>query len=156
MAFSIESSAFDDGGQIPAVHTCEGADRSPELGWEDAPAGTRSFALIVEDPDAPGGTFIHWVLYDLPAASKGLAAGLAKEPTLPGGARQGMTGFGRIGYRGPCPPPGDGYHRYFFRLMALDVESLGLAPGASAKAVEEAARGHVIGEATLVGRYRRF
>ncbi len=149
--FTLLSPAFENGATIPARYTCEGENLSPELGWEGAPAKTRSFALIVDDPDAPGGTFTHWVLFDIPADLS----------SLPEGVRPGEVGvsgrndFGRVGYGGPCPPPGDGPHRYFFTLYALDVESLGLSEGASRDQVEQALKDHVVGKAQLMGRYER-
>jgi Raf kinase inhibitor-like YbhB/YbcL family protein len=155
MGYAMKSPAFNQGDTIPREHSCEGDDISPELGWEGVPAGTKSFALIVEDPDAPVGTFIHWVIYDIPGNFKGLAGGLSKAQTLEGGIKQGKNDFGRTGYGGPCPPKGHGRHRYFFMLRALDVPELGLAPGAGKKAVEKAMEGHVLGVARLMGVYQR-
>lgn len=151
MAFRLIVSAFPDGGNIPQLHTCEGADLSPALEWSGEPAGTQSFALILDDPDAPGGTWNHWLLYDLPASVHALAQGCK-----PG--RNGVSGtndFGKTGYGGPCPPKGRGPHRYFFKLHALSVASLGLKAGASRAELDEALRGHVVAEAKYVGRYER-
>jgi Raf kinase inhibitor-like YbhB/YbcL family protein len=155
MGFTIKSPAFNQGDTIPREHSCEGKDTSPELGWEGAPEGTKSFSLIVEDPDAPVGTFIHWVIYDIPGEDNGLSGGLSTALTLEGGIKQGRNDFGRTGYGGPCPPRGHGRHRYFFILRALDVSGLGLPAGAGKKAVEKAMEGHVLEEARLMGVYQR-
>ena len=150
-AFTIESTAFGEGDAIPKRYTCDGEDVSPELRWEDTPANTRSFALIMDDPDAPGRTFTHWVLFDIQA----------DVTSLPEGFRAGDIGvagrndFGKSGYGGPCPPPGHGPHRYFFTLHALDTDSLNLSDGASRSQVEQALEGHIIGQARLMGRYER-
>lgn len=151
VAFSLASSAFDDGSGIPTRYTCEGEDISPELRWQDAPANTRSFALIMDDPDAPGGTFTHWALFDIPADRTSLPEGVS--PVDVGTA--GRNSFGKAGYGGPCPPPGHGPHRYFFTLYALDTDSLNLSGGASRSQVEQALQGHIIGQAQLMGRYER-
>lgn len=153
--FSVESNAFREGERIPDRHTCIGKDLSPELHWKDVPSGTKSFALIVEDPDAPVGTFIHWVVYDIPGGSKGLSEGITKTSRLPDGTKQGITDFGRIGYWGPCPPRGHGRHRYYFILRALDVESLGIPEGARKGEVERAMKGHILGEARIMGTFSR-
>lgn len=144
----VFSSAFGEGAPIPERYTCEGADRSPPLAWDDVPDGTRSLALIVEDPDAPAGTWVHWVVYDLPPSVHGLVEG---QP-IGGAAREGLSDFGRVGYGGPCPPGGT--HRYTFKLLALDAP-LGLAAGASCDEVLGAAAGHVLAEAQLMGRFSR-
>jgi len=154
MSFTINSTAFKEGGTIPKQYSCDGADISPQLSWEGAPAGTRSFALIMDDPDAPVGTFNHWVLYDLPGDTKGLSEGIPKEPTLPNMAKQGITSFRRIGYGGPCPPKGPA-HRYFFTIYALDVPTLGPGPRASKDDVEKNMKGHIIGKAVIMGKYGR-
>jgi len=151
VTFTLESPAFAAGATIPKLYTCEGADVSPELRWQDAPAGTRSFALIVDDPDAPGRTFTHWVLFDIPADRTSLPEGL--QPGDVGVA--GRNDFGKTGYGGPCPPPGHGPHRYFFTLYALDTETLNLERGASRTEVERAMSGHIVGKAQLMGRYER-
>jgi len=147
-AFTLESQAFGPGETIPRIHTCEGADRSPPLRWADVPADTRSLVLLVTDPDAPHGTFTHWVLFDIPAGTEGLAAGASA-------GVPGRNDFRRLGWGGPCPPPGHGPHRYVFVLAALDRASLGLAEGATRAEVERAMEGHVLGRAELVGRYER-
>ncbi len=155
MGFAIKSTAFNEGDAIPRENSCEGEDASPELAWEGAPEGSKSFSLIVEDPDAPVGTFIHWVIYDIPGDQSGLPGALSIELELEGGTKQGRNGFGRTGYGGPCPPKGHGPHRYFFKLRALDVAEVGLPAGAGNKALEKAMEGHVLGEATLMGVYER-
>jgi Raf kinase inhibitor-like YbhB/YbcL family protein len=153
MAFALRSPAFQAGAAIPRQHSCDGADQSPGLAWSGAPAGTRSLALIVEDPDAPSGTFVHWVLFNLPPEPAEIPAGVSHQTVLDNGARQGRNDFRRVGYGGPCPPRGPA-HRYFFRLYALDAP-LDLTPGATASEVRSAARGHTLGEAELMGTYGR-
>ena len=155
MTFTLVSSAFTNGSAIPARFTCDGEDRSPALSWSGAPAGAASFALIVEDPDAPGGTFIHWVLYDLPANTMSLPEGVPKDAMLPqiGNALQGRTSFKALGYGGPCPPKGPP-HRYYFRVYALNAK-LGLESGASRDQVLTAMKGHELGRAELMGTYSR-
>ncbi len=154
MAFILTSTAFKDGATIPGKHTCDGVDVSPPLAWSGTPAGTRSVALIADDPDAPGGTWVHWVLYNLPAEVSELPENIAKVESLDlGGARQGRNDFRRPGYGGPCPPPGPA-HRYFFKLYALDTR-LELKAGAQKKDVEAAMEGHVLGSAQLMGTYAR-
>ncbi len=149
----ISSPAFADGERIPAKYTCEGENVSPELSWEDLPAETKSIALISDDPDAPGGTFVHWVLYNIPPEKRGLPEGVPKKDTLADGSIQGMTNFGRPGYGGPCPPPGRP-HRYFFKLYALD-KKLELTAGASKSDVERTMEGHMLGKGELMGLYER-
>ncbi|HYB90264.1 MAG TPA: YbhB/YbcL family Raf kinase inhibitor-like protein [Candidatus Binataceae bacterium] len=149
----LTSPAFADGAAVPADFTCTGADRSPRLAWTGAPAATKSFALIVEDPDAPMGTFIHWVVYDLPPATSALGEGVPKIAHLPQGGMQGVNSFGRVGYNGPCPPAGK-VHHYHFRLYALD-SAFDPGAGSDAAAVEEAMRGHVIASTDLVGTFSR-
>lgn len=151
MAFSITSPAFSEGGVIPEKFTCEGQDLTPELNWGDVPKGTKSLSLIVEDPDAPMGTFTHWVLYDIPADTVRLEQGAR----LKTGIKTGMTDFGRSGYGGPCPPKGHGTHRYYFILRALDVATLGLKTGAAKPDVEKAMKGHILGETKTTGTYKR-
>jgi len=154
MAFILTSAAFKDGAPIPGKYTCDGGDVSPPLTWSGAPAGTRSVALIADDPDAPGGTWVHWVLYNLPVEVSELPENIAKVESLDlGGARQGRNDFRRPGYGGPCPPPGPA-HRYFFKLYALDTR-LELKAGAQKKDVEAAMEGHVLGSAQLMGTYAR-
>jgi Raf kinase inhibitor-like YbhB/YbcL family protein len=145
--FKLSSPAFEDSGLIPQKYTCQGDNVSPELNWSEAPANTKSFALIMDDPDAPGGTFTHWILFDLPADQKQLA-----ENASPIGVG-GNNGLSQIGYMGPCPP--SGLHRYYFRLYALDVPSLNLKAGASRSDVEAAMKNHVIGTADTMGRYEQ-
>lgn len=153
MAFTIKSSAFNDGDLMDAKYTCKGKDVSPPLGWGNAPAGTKSFALICDDPDAPMMTWVHWVVYDIPTDVTGLPEGVPKDKTLSNGAKQGITDFRDIGYGGPCPPPG-GPHRYFFKLYALDTV-LNLAPGLTKKVLLKAMEGHILGEAQIVGKFKR-
>jgi Raf kinase inhibitor-like YbhB/YbcL family protein len=154
MAFTLTSTAFRDGAAIPVKHTCDGVDVSPPLAWTGAPAGTRSFALIADDPDAPAGSWVHWVVYNLPAAVSELPENVAKVEALDlGGARQGRNDFRRPGYGGPCPPPGPA-HRYVFTLYALDAP-LTLKAGAQRKDVETTMEGHVLGSAQLLGTYAR-
>src|SRR3989442_12259550 len=151
----ILTSAPSKGGPPPrGKYRCEGVDVPPPLTWSDAPAGTRSFALIADDPDAPGGTWVHWVLYNLPAEVSELPENIAKVESLDlGGARQGRNDFRRPGYGGPCPPPGPA-PRYFFKLYALDTR-LELKAGAQKKDVEAAMEGHALGSAQLMGTYAR-
>ena len=149
----IETSAFAPGADIPRRFTCDGADTSPALRWRAAPQRTESFALVMDDPDAPRGTWVHWVLYDVPRLETGLPEGVPTVRELETGARQGTNDFGRIGYGGPCPPPGSS-HRYFFRLYALSA-TLDLRPGASRADLDRAMRGLILAEAELIGRYRR-
>lgn len=155
MAFTLSSTAFSGGGPIPTGHTCDGADGSPPLTWTGSPEGTASFALIVDDPDAPSGTWVHWVLYDLPRTVTSLPADIPKTDALPrlGEARQGRNDFRRIGYGGPCPPRGPAHH-YHFKLYALD-DVLGLPAGASEHDVVRAMEGHVLAAAELVATYAR-
>ena len=151
MSFSIRSSVFEPGGQISELYTCDDRGISPPLEWVDPPDGTRSFALVCDDPDAPGGTWVHWVLYGLPGSALSLPENLPSAQRLDDGSRQGQNDFGRIGYGGPCPPRGR-KHRYFFRLFALDTE-LSLSPGLTGKGLEQAMAGHVLGRAELMGTY---
>ena len=154
--FTLESPAFRHGERVPVRHTCEGEDVSPKLTWSGAPEGTKSYALIMYDPDAPVGTFIHWVLYDIPANRTELPEAVPRgQQIVEGIGVQGRNDFGYIGYGGPCPPRGHGTHRYFFALHALSVESLGLRPGASADEVLAAIKGRVLGYAVLMGTYSR-
>jgi Raf kinase inhibitor-like YbhB/YbcL family protein len=153
MALVLKSTAFAPGAEIPKKHSCEAADVSPALEWSGSPARTVSFALIMDDPDAPAGTWVHWVLWNLPASAHELPEAVAKQDQLGDGTRQGHNSFRKVGYNGPCPPPGKP-HRYFFRLYALD-EKLELAPGASSSDLQAAMKGHVIGQAEYMGTYRR-
>jgi Raf kinase inhibitor-like YbhB/YbcL family protein len=145
--FKLSSPAFEDSGLIPKKFTCQGDNVSPELNWNEAPAGTKSFALVVDDPDALGGTFTHWVLLDIPADTKQLAEGASSIGV------SGSHGMGQTGYMGPCPP--SGIHRYDFRLYALDVPSLNLKDGTSRGEVEAALKDHIIGVAETMGRYEK-
>ena len=151
--FQIESAAFTQGAAIPTRYTCSGENISPALTWTQPPASTRSLALIVDDPDAPAGTWTHWVVYNLPAQTRALEPNRPKGDTLPGGGLQGTTSFGSAGYGGPCPPPGPA-HRYFFRLYALDTV-LSLKAGAAKREVLAAMKGHILAEAQLMGRFKR-
>ena len=139
--------------EIPRKFTCDDADTSPALTWGTPPAGTQSLALIVTDPDAPRGSFTHWILYDVPPSTRELQEGVAKQAELPDGSRQGRNDFGNTGYGGPCPPGGSP-HRYIFSLYALDSK-LNLPPGASRKQVEGAMKGHVLAQGELTGKYHR-
>lgn len=150
MGFQVFSSAFADRGWIPDLYTCQGADISPPVEWKSEPAGTRSFALVLDDPDAPGGTWDHWLLYDIGAQEHNLAQGHKA-----GAGVGGKNSWGKTGYGGPCPPKGHGSHRYFFRLYALDVQTLGLAPGAGRPHIEHAMNGHILAEAQYMGWYER-
>ena len=154
MNIPITSDAFRDGEAIPTKYTCDGNDISPALRWNDIPPNTKSFALICEDPDAPLGVFTHWVLYNLPPTVTGLPEGVSAEGRLTNGAIQARNDFKRIGYGGPCPPPKDGAHRYFFRLYALDAE-LQLKAGARREDIVLAMEGHVLATGHLAGAYQR-
>jgi Raf kinase inhibitor-like YbhB/YbcL family protein len=151
MKFELTVHGFQDGDLIPTKYTCEGSDVSPALSWEGTPAGTRSFALMMDDPDAPGGTWTHWLLWNIPVTFHSL--GEHADPVPP--IRSGANDFQRTGYGGPCPPKGHGAHRYFFRLFALDQETLDLKPGANRKQFDRAVRAHLIEEAVWMGRYER-
>ena len=148
MEIDVRSTAFEEGGAIPARYTCDGLDVSPPLQWISVPDGTQSLALIADDPDAPGGTFVHWVIYNLPPDTQRLPEDVPNRETLPGGAVQSLNGAGTIGYTGPCPPSGT--HRYFFNVYALDTE---LDPGGGD--LVSAMEGHVLAEGRLMGTYRR-
>jgi len=150
---TLSSPVFDSGQMLSRKYTGDGDDVSPALKWDNVPAGTKSFALICSDPDAPLGTFVHWVIYDLPADVRELAEGVPKTGVLENGAHQGVNGFRNIGYNGPKPPPGKP-HRYFFRLYALDTV-LGLEPGVSAGKLQGAMAGHILAEAELMVMYGR-
>lgn len=153
-ALKVTSTAFEAGAPIPVRHTCDGQDLSPPLAWTSAPQGTKSFAVICDDPDAPVGTWDHWVLFNLPGGTPGLPEGVAAAGGgLPAGALQGLNGWRTTGYRGPCPPKGKP-HRYFFRVYALDIP-LSLAGGSSKDKVLEAMKGHVLAKGELMGTYTR-
>ncbi len=153
MAFALTSSAFSSGAGIPQQYSCKGADISPPLQWSGAPAHTASFALVMEDPDAPGGTWVHWVLWNLPASTHSLPEGVAKRERLDDGARQGRNSNRKTAYSGPCPPGGQ-THRYFFHLYALD-EKLDLAPDASSVELARAMQGHTLGQAEYMGTFHK-
>jgi Raf kinase inhibitor-like YbhB/YbcL family protein len=153
MTFALRSPDFSDGANIPRAFTCAGEDRSPALEWGGAPAGTKTFALIADDPDAPAGTWAHWVIYNIPGVTRGLKGGMEKKEQLEDGSRQGRNDFRKTGYNGPCPPPGKA-HRYFFKLYALGTE-LTLARGASKSEVEHAMEGHILARTEWMGRYQR-
>jgi Raf kinase inhibitor-like YbhB/YbcL family protein len=150
---NVSSSAFPAEGFITTKFTCEGANISPPLNWTGVPPGTKSVALICDDPDAPGGTWVHWVLYNLPVGTNALAEKVPATATLPNGARQGVNDFGKVGYGGPCPPAGKPHH-YFFKLYALDID-LALKPGATKKDVERAMEHHILADGLLMGKYQR-
>jgi Raf kinase inhibitor-like YbhB/YbcL family protein len=149
----VSSSGFEPGSPIPAPFSCDGGNQSPGLQWSEIPVNTRSFALIVDDPDAPRGTWVHWILFNLPADAVELAPGVPPKPELPSGARQGVNDSGDVGYGGPCPPRG-GPHRYYFRAYALD-STLNLPPGINRSDLDQAMAGHILAEATLMGTYQR-
>ena len=151
MAFEITSPAFQPNGMIPTKYTCDGEDVSPPLAWKEAPAGTESFALISDDPDAPGKTWVHWVLYNVPATANGLPEGGLQSGVIDAG-EEGSTDFGRVGYGGPCPP--SGVHRYYFKLYALDATLRFPKPPTKAQLLD-AMKGHVLAEAQVMGRYQR-
>ena len=153
MALSLRSTAFSEGSEIPRKHTCDGPDLSPELLWDEPPAGTQSLCLIADDPDAPAGTWVHWVYFDIPVQARSLPEGLSKNAELKDGSRQGRNDFGRVGYGGPCPPRGPA-HRYFFKLYALNAK-LDLPPGSTKADVERAMKGKILGQAQLMGKYKR-
>ena len=158
-ALTISAPAFAPGQPIPEQYTCQGADQSPELVWSSVPEGTQSLALIVDDPDAPAGTWVHWVVYNLPPESRGLPVGAsaanpaasAASSQLPAGAQQGKSSFNRQDYGGPCPPSGS--HRYFFKLYALDTTISG--EGLDANALRKAMDGHVLAQGELMGTYQK-
>ena len=149
----LTSSAFQSETPMPMSFTCSGDDRSPPLAWTEPPAGTKAFALVVEDPDAPAGTFTHWVIYDVPASARALEESVPADERLPDGSVQGVNDGRKVGWLGPCPPPGPPHH-YWFRLLALDAPT-GLPPRASRTDVLTATRGHVLSESRLIGTFRR-
>jgi Raf kinase inhibitor-like YbhB/YbcL family protein len=152
-ALPVESSAFKDGAAIPEEYTCDGKDTSPPLSWASPPAGTQSLALIVDDPDAPAGTWVHWVVFNLPATAASLPAGVPADRTIATGGVHGSNSWKQLGYGGPCPPKGS-THRYFFKLYALD-SSLDLQAGASKADLEQAIKDHVLAQGQLIGTYSR-
>ncbi len=148
----LTSTAFNEGAMIPPEYTCDGADPSPPLQWGQAPSGTSGFALICDDPDAPGGDWVHWVYYDIPADVESLPEGVTSVERPATGGVHGKNDFRRLGYGGPCPPGGT--HRYYFTLYALDA-LLDLSPGATKKMLLDAMEGHVLEQTRLMGRYKR-
>ncbi|MFY9418090.1 MAG: YbhB/YbcL family Raf kinase inhibitor-like protein [Bacteroidales bacterium] len=148
----VKSDSFSDGGMIPAKYTCDGANISPHLSWDNVPKDTKSFVLICEDPDAPMGTFTHWILYDIPADVHELPENLPKDKVLPNGAKQGIADFKKIGYGGPCPPSGT--HRYYFKLYSLDT-LLNLEPGLKKEDILKAMNGHILAQGQIMGKYTR-
>lgn len=153
MAISLSSLAFKEGERIPTKYTCEGQDVSPPLSWNQIPPKTQALALIMDDPDAPIGVFTHWVIFNLPPDSRGLAEAVPVEKQLPSGALQGKNDFGKIGCGGPCPPSGSPHH-YRFTLYALD-KRLDLTAGVSKKQALEAMEGHIIAQSQVIGIYQR-
>ena len=152
MAIVVTSSAFKEGGLIPAKYTCDGQNISPPLKWQQAPQGVKSFALISDDPDAPMGTWVHWVMWNIPAESNGLPESVSPVKELPDGSKQGISDFRRPGYGGPCPPSGT--HRYYFKIYALDV-TLDLAGTSTKQDLLDAMKGHILAEGSLMGKYKR-
>ena len=153
MTLEIKSTAFSEGQPIPTKYTCDGDDVSPALTWNAGPQGTVSYALVCDDPDAPAGTWIHWVAYAIPADTTLLAEGVPKTDTLPSGIIQGKSSFNRIGYGGPCPPPGSP-HRYFFRIYALDVD-MKTTPGLTRDQLTAKMAGHLLAQGQIMGTYKR-
>ncbi len=149
----ISTNSFPTEGTIPKKFTCDAQDVSPALAWTGAPRNTKAFALIADDPDAPVGTWTHWLIWNIPAGVHQLAEGIAKSPQLPDGSRQGKNDFKKVGYNGPCPPPGKP-HRYYFKLFALDG-SIDTKAGAAREELEAAMKGHVVAAAEVMGRYGR-
>ncbi len=152
MEIKITSSAFEDQGLITPKYTCDGEDISPPLQWEQLPQDTRSIALICDDPDAPIGTFVHWVLFNLPPETTELPESFPDDETLPDGTRQGVSDFGKTGYGGPCPPSGT--HRYFFKIYALNTK-VDLVAVADKPALLKAMEGHILAQGQLIGKYKR-
>ncbi|HUU75353.1 MAG TPA: YbhB/YbcL family Raf kinase inhibitor-like protein [Methanoregulaceae archaeon] len=150
---SVSSDAFLEGERVPSRYTCSGKNVSPALSWGEPPEGTKSLALICDDPDAPSGLFTHWVLYDIPPDRRGLPEGVKKAPVLDDGSRHGVNNFGKIEYSGPCPPPGKP-HRYFFRIFALDT-LLNLRSPADRRTVDNTMKGHVLATGELMGTFAR-
>jgi Raf kinase inhibitor-like YbhB/YbcL family protein len=153
VTMQLRSGAFAEGERIPKEFACDGEDKSPPLAWTGTPNGTKSLALICDDPDAPMGTWVHWVLWGLKGNATSLPENLSKAATLPDSVKQGRNSWPRVGYNGPCPPPGKP-HRYYFKLYALDVE-LALSESTDQAALEKAMQGHILAQAQLMGRYGR-
>jgi len=152
MTLNVSSAAFADGGLIPARYTADGENVSPPVRWEAAPEGTESIAIISDDPDAPGGTWVHWLIWNIPAGQTDIRENIPPEETLSNGAVQGTTSFGSVGYGGPAPPSGT--HRYYFKVYALDTR-LDLGPKAVKKDLEKAMQGHILSQGQVMGRYSR-
>ena len=152
MGIKVTSSAFEENGMIPVQYTCDGKDLSPPLAWDNIPDGTKSIALICDDPDAPMGTWVHWVLFNLPADTRELIENIPSDENLKNGARHGKNDFRNFGYGGPCPPSGT--HRYYFKVYALDTV-IGLSAGATKRQLLGAMEGHILAEGQLMGRYKR-
>jgi Raf kinase inhibitor-like YbhB/YbcL family protein len=152
-AFQLKSPVFSSGSSIPKRYTCDGPNVSPLLAWTTPPEGTQSFALIMDDPDAPRGTWVHWILYAVPAEAAGLPENRPLRPVLDDGTQQGLNDFHKIGYNGPCPPPGKA-HRYSFRLYALK-SGMNLGPAVDKAALERAMKGRILAQAELIGLYQR-
>ena len=150
----INSTAFFNKESIPANYTCEGANVSPALDWTELPKSAKSLALVMDDPDSPVGTWVHWLVYNIPVDAKSLPSAVPPLETLTHGVQQGKNSFHKIGYTGPCPAPGQGMHRYFFRLYALD-KILFIPPGATRKELDDAMKGHIVSRAELMGRFER-
>lgn len=152
MEIKLTSTAFEEGGLIPSKYTCDGEDISPPVKWDVVPEGTASIAIICDDPDAPMGTWVHWVLYNLPPETRELAENLPDDETLADGTRQGVTDFGKTGYGGPCPPAGT--HRYFFKIYALDI-SIDIVSLVDKENLLKAMKGHILSQGQLMGKYKR-
>ncbi|MCI0499527.1 MAG: YbhB/YbcL family Raf kinase inhibitor-like protein [Planctomycetales bacterium] len=152
MNLDVTSAAFENGGLIPPKYTADGQDISPPLGWSGVPEGTQSLALICDDPDAPVGTWVHWLMWNIPPEVTGLNENIPPNAALENGIRQGTTDFNQIGYGGPAPPSGT--HRYFFKIYALD-SMLNLPPGATKPGLEKAMSGHILAKGELMGKYAR-
>lgn len=153
MSFTLSSPSFTNGGTIDKKFTCTGPDVSPQLTWTEPPAATKSFALLVDDPDAPVGNWNHWTLWNLPASSRGLPEGFSKNARLADGTEQGINDFKKTGYNGPCPPAGKP-HRYYFKLYALDTK-LALEAGAGKPELEAAIKGHILAQSEWIGQFKR-
>lgn len=152
MAMEVKSTAFQEGAMIPKAYTCDGKDMSPQLSWSGVPAGTKSIALIMDDPDAPRGTWVHWVLFNMPPETTSLSENVPRTASLSNGALQGNNSWPKLGYGGPCPPGGT--HRYYFKLYALDIV-LPLKAGVAKAQLLKAMEGHILGEGQLMGKYSR-
>ena len=150
---SVSSPSFPSGGEIPKKFTCSGVDISPQLTWTEPPAGTKTFALLVDDPDAPAGSWNHWAMWNLPASARSVPEGVGKSPRLPDGSQQGLNDFRKIGYNGPCPPANK-VHRYHFQLFALDTK-LGLSADAGKPELKAAMKGHILAQAEWMGTFHR-